>query len=1075
MPFADHEAANPLRPNCNADMAPAVCRAGYLQFSGDRSFTNSHVQSRAFFWCKSGHGRFVVNDVEHTLAPRDLYLLPWDRTIRYIPDRKDPMYTGHVHLIPYYRPGSPWVPNVPHRAGDIAYNSPDRRDAFWPDLQGVVKFKINANDNIALLLDYTIRRYLRSRGSDDEGVNNAYPGANQGLNFNIRGQGGRLARNFLSTDFRPEFYTIERIDNSSGPNAILFGVGSAGGVANVSTKRAKLNRDATTFEFRTDTYGSLRATIDTNKVLVAQKLGLRLNAIANRGKGYRDFSDSDLNGIHLALKYRPFARTEVNVEYERDRSSGLISDPRPVHERITTWIDAGSPVITVPANWDALTAAAGTTLLTSYAPSGVNNLSTADSPIYVGGNQPYMINVRNSLRSLGTNRLVQNDALVPYTINPSGPGGLKEINRSVVAVSIDQQFTKNLFANVSLSREGGDAATYQSFRGTGGGATALSADPNATINNASALVNLSGRTFSTNSAGQIINPHAGEWYMDGRWRRREQNSSRDAIQGSLAWQFDAGKWFGAHNIVTNASYSEYSTPSASYDEMWINAPFNNNPVAVANAVIRRSYASPDNAGNLTNVPWQDTRDLTWQHPTRGLLTSGWVINGPARNDYRDRSGLIAAQSFWFKRRLVTTAGFRWDEQDSYQFLPRLIRPPGYETSTGLNVIDDQSEISKTVLTGGTRSVGAVLHLNHWLSLYGNKSSAISPIAAWKFGPDGLKGPNQEGQGLDVGVKFAAFENKLSLDIGYYDTATVGSSSRYGLSVKADGTTPWAWDAIFETLNQPDTGPQILNTGNAAAVNAVIAKYPAIRPVWLSDADVGDRASTGYEARLVANPVRSLRLRATFSITETERENEMAFTQTAFFQLKNYIDELKSQNPGANIGNLTRVAGRTTMSIDDNIAAIDQYTAEQIAASNSGFASSKYRASFNGTYDLPGRLKGWTTGLGMRYASARVVAGYQIVDPAKPNLILDTIPVYGSSDINWTAMLRYATRHSFFGRNTRLSFQLNVENLMNVAGPEVRRYSLIRVAPGAPLPAIGEPSIIFIRAPRSWNLSAKVDF
>ena len=47
--------------------------------------------------------------------------------------------------------------------------------------------------------------------------------------------GGTMARNYLQTDSRPAFYTVERIDNSSGPNAILFGLGSAGGVVNIST------------------------------------------------------------------------------------------------------------------------------------------------------------------------------------------------------------------------------------------------------------------------------------------------------------------------------------------------------------------------------------------------------------------------------------------------------------------------------------------------------------------------------------------------------------------------------------------------------------------------------------------------------------------------------------------------------------------------------------------------------------------------------------------------------------------------------------------------------------------------
>ena len=149
------------------DLAPAICRAGYFKFSSDRSFTNHHVQSRAFFWCKSGKGRFFVNGEEFTLNPQDLYFLPWDRTISYYPDSKDPMYTGHVHLVPYYKPGSGWIPNVPHEVGDLAYNSPDRKDADWPDLDGVVQFKINAGDCIALVLDYIIRSYINTGGEDE--------------------------------------------------------------------------------------------------------------------------------------------------------------------------------------------------------------------------------------------------------------------------------------------------------------------------------------------------------------------------------------------------------------------------------------------------------------------------------------------------------------------------------------------------------------------------------------------------------------------------------------------------------------------------------------------------------------------------------------------------------------------------------------------------------------------------------------------------------------------------------------------------------------------------------------------
>lgn len=147
--------------------APAVCRAGYMQFSGDRSFTNPCVQSRGFFWCKSGTGRFRVNGEEYSLNAQDLYVLPWNRTIEYLPDKADPMYTGHVHVVPFYRTGSPWVPNVPHYSGDDGFDSPDRSDMPWPNVKDVAHFRIAAGDPIALLMDYIIRSYLRGKGADE--------------------------------------------------------------------------------------------------------------------------------------------------------------------------------------------------------------------------------------------------------------------------------------------------------------------------------------------------------------------------------------------------------------------------------------------------------------------------------------------------------------------------------------------------------------------------------------------------------------------------------------------------------------------------------------------------------------------------------------------------------------------------------------------------------------------------------------------------------------------------------------------------------------------------------------------
>ena len=148
--------------------SPAVCRAGYFQFTAEQSFTNGCVQSRGLFWCKSGKGAFTVDGAAYELEPHDLYILPWNRKISYFPDSEEPMFTGHVHLVPFYREGSDWISDVPHEPNEVAYDSPDRSDIDWAMLSGVVRFKIRSDEPIGLILDYAIRKYLESDGFLEE-------------------------------------------------------------------------------------------------------------------------------------------------------------------------------------------------------------------------------------------------------------------------------------------------------------------------------------------------------------------------------------------------------------------------------------------------------------------------------------------------------------------------------------------------------------------------------------------------------------------------------------------------------------------------------------------------------------------------------------------------------------------------------------------------------------------------------------------------------------------------------------------------------------------------------------------
>ncbi len=146
----------------------AVCRAGEFQFAAGQSHVNGCVQSRGLFWCKSGHGKFTVNGREYPLDPQDFYVLPWNRRIAYEARAREPMFTAHVHIVPWVRPGSPWTPNVPHEANEPLFNSVDRRDMPWPDLHGVVRLHVEAHSPLGRLMDYATNWFRYSFRAESE-------------------------------------------------------------------------------------------------------------------------------------------------------------------------------------------------------------------------------------------------------------------------------------------------------------------------------------------------------------------------------------------------------------------------------------------------------------------------------------------------------------------------------------------------------------------------------------------------------------------------------------------------------------------------------------------------------------------------------------------------------------------------------------------------------------------------------------------------------------------------------------------------------------------------------------------
>jgi len=124
-------------------------------------------------------------------------------------------------------------------------------------------------------------------------------------------------RDFFNTNLESDSYNLEGgVSVSSGPNAVIFGLGGSGGVISTSYKKATASRDALTLEFRTDSAGSFRVMADANKVLIKDKLAFRFVALDDHFETYRDGSKGNQERYFFALTARPWKGGTFNAYYE---------------------------------------------------------------------------------------------------------------------------------------------------------------------------------------------------------------------------------------------------------------------------------------------------------------------------------------------------------------------------------------------------------------------------------------------------------------------------------------------------------------------------------------------------------------------------------------------------------------------------------------------------------------------------------------------------------------------------------------------------------------------------------------
>ena len=112
-------------------------------------------------------------------------------------------------------------------------------------------------------------------------------------------------------------FDVESAEALQGSNSLLFGSGDAGGVININSKRARLGRETAKLTTRFDSEGSDRFTADLN--LGTKALGIRFNGVKGREQYSRPIIGLKQEGVQIAGTFQPYKWLGIYGDYRQYR------------------------------------------------------------------------------------------------------------------------------------------------------------------------------------------------------------------------------------------------------------------------------------------------------------------------------------------------------------------------------------------------------------------------------------------------------------------------------------------------------------------------------------------------------------------------------------------------------------------------------------------------------------------------------------------------------------------------------------------------------------------------------------
>jgi outer membrane receptor protein involved in Fe transport len=950
------------------------------------------------------------------------------------------------------------------------------------------------------------------------------------VNFTIRGtSAGRAQRNFFPQFNNGDSYNLERYDFGRGPNSILFGNGSLGGVSSSTTKRAQTNRSFETLQLSIGSWQNYRATIDVNQRL-NPRLAVRAAAVWGDSDGWRLKDFDRRKAAFLTTTFKPFNGTEIRLEGEygvNSRQSGFTT----LDDRFSGWdgrtvFNAPAAATVLPTGANALGIGRRGANYFVYDPFGAakaiinyqndpitlpgGNSTTTPIGGFVQGSLPafnsagatllHAVNVPSNRYDIAVANSFFRPPSEEFTISPDAPILQQRFK--------DIQFTLNQRLGNFYFEVAADLNRANSF---------INGEQNRSSNNT--YIDINRVTPDGRSNPNFLQP-----YGDGQLMRGFRTFDYNNVRGAAAYVLDtrfgnfAFNTLGGINEGKDTSTYRYLSVAQGADQrVW---GFLSSP-ATQNVRIRRYW-------NQSSRPIPDIAlgTIGYIDPNTGVNTTiqpKWVIDISRRdteaiNTSNFKYILGSVNAKFFKNRLIVLGAVRYDSFNfrtrqqidkgdyplNWDGNSRTLRPSApadyasltyRERDAAGNPIGPalEADIRPRIAPNGdrdpryardrfkddfnpppikgsqiTRSVGSVVHIANWFNPSINFAETFNPPGNI-VRIDGRQLEPTVSKGTDYGFRMELFQNRLNLNFTYYQTEEINGA------IPQDG--PNFFNALYNSNVVGDFSPV---GGNIRGAGLLPAQYRDIRT----------RSGDGLEFEVVYNPSKAFRLTGSLSFPKVYESNRNP-------DVKAYIDK--------NAGLFRQIATDAGVLISStNVASVDlsipinQRSPDATNATNAynnivafrqnivdGKRASQDQPIMNifADYTLQAtRLKGLRFGAGVRWRDKQIIGSRgsdTIVDPSNPLRAIDNpdvnayTPVYTPDDYYIvTTTMSYTWR---LKNRREVQANLVINNAFNDRGPQ---YSSIAQTASALRPLGGDyrsparetvPISFALKQPISFNL------